>query len=228
MTDFRKLTLGIAASFGLPWLLLIVVPAFKYQHIKPIAYDKEADGMDGYYPQSNANVLGMQVYIREGCVQCHTQMIRPSQFAADAWHQGWGESQEARPADAIRANTMRDYLAEKVALLGVARVGPDLANAGYRLAGKDRAAIHLQLYLPHAVAGWSNMPAYPHLYVVRKAQGPKSDLALPLTGKFAPQKGYEVVPTPEAEELVDYLLSLKKATPLPAAALGNLATAAAK
>ncbi len=227
MTDFRKLTLGIAATFGLPWLLLIVVPAFKYQHLKPIAYDKEADGMDGYYPQSNANVLGLQVYLREGCVQCHTQMIRPTQFSADGWHKGWGEDQAERPADATRANTMRDYLAEDVAPLGVARVGPDLANAGYRLAAMDRSMIHAMLYAPHSVAIWSNMPSYEHLYKVRKAQGPKSELALPLSGKFAPAKGYEVVPTPEAEQLVDYLLSLKKAAPLPAAALGTLATAAA-
>ena len=39
MTDFRKLTLGIAATFGLPSLPWIVVPAVKYQQLKPVAAD---------------------------------------------------------------------------------------------------------------------------------------------------------------------------------------------
>ena len=59
------------------------------------------------------------------------------------------------------------------------------------------------------------MPSYKQLYMVRKAQGPKSSKALDLPAKFKPAKGYEVVPTPEAEALVDYILSLKKDYPVP-------------
>jgi cytochrome c oxidase cbb3-type subunit 2 len=75
--------------------------------------------------------------------------------------------------------------------------------------------IHQKLYAPHSLNNWSTMPAYKHLYKLQKIQGPTSELALKLTGKFAPPPGYEVVPTVEADSLVEYLLSLKKDFPVP-------------
>ncbi|MCB1225343.1 MAG: cbb3-type cytochrome c oxidase subunit II [Verrucomicrobiales bacterium] len=213
MRDFRKFVLCLVLTFGLPWLLMVIIPVLKYQHLEPVPYDKAVDGMDGYYPPAGIQHRGKIVYVREGCVQCHSQMIRPAQLAMDAWHRGWGADQSPRPESPIRANTMRDYLGEKVAMLGLQRVGPDLANAGYRF--ENRMQVHMQLYAPRADADWSVMPAYRHLYTVQKMQGPKSDLALPLMGRFAPKKGYEVVPKAEAEALVDYILSLKKDWPIP-------------
>lgn len=81
---FGLFVLKIAALFALPWLLLIVVPVIKYQALKPIAYDKEKDGMDGTYPPSVIHRQGQLVYAREGCVQCHSQMIRPAHMGLDA------------------------------------------------------------------------------------------------------------------------------------------------
>ncbi len=216
MTQFRTFILALIASFGLPWLCLVVVPAVKYQALSPLPYDKEADGMDGYYPPVPINRQGQLVYAREGCVQCHTQMIRPTQLALDGWRKGWGQDQEARPAAPVRSNELRDYLGEPYAFLGVQRSGPDLANYGWR--APERAVVHQMLYAPKSQHDWSNMPAFQHLYVERLAQGPVSSKALKLTGKFAPKAGYEVVPTAEAEALVDYLLSLKKDYPVPAKA----------
>jgi cytochrome c oxidase cbb3-type subunit 2 len=46
--NFRTFILGLAASFGLPWLCLIVLPAMKYQQLTPVAYDKEKDGVEGF------------------------------------------------------------------------------------------------------------------------------------------------------------------------------------
>lgn len=222
MTDFRKFVWGIGLSFGLPWLCLIVLPAMSYQQLKPVAYDKEKDGVDGYYPQQPINHLGGKVYAREGCVQCHSQMVRAAHVGLDAWRKGWGEDQSERAPDPVRANTLRDYMGEPHSFLGIQRSGPDLANAGYRLA--DRKKIHQSLYAPRSVREWSTMPAYRHLYTVQKRQGPLSERALDLPEGFKPAKGYEVVPTPAAEQLVDYLLSLKKAGPVP----GMAAALAAK
>ena len=61
------------------------------------------------------------------------------------------------------------------------------------------------------------MPPQRHLYTEKKVQGIVSDKALKLSPKFAPKEKYEVevVPTAEAEALVDYLLSLKKDYPIP-------------
>ncbi len=213
MSNFRTFILALTASFGLPWLCLIIIPAIKYQALTPVAYDKDADGVDGYYPPAPINRQGQLTYAREGCAQCHTQMIRPTQLSMDGWHKGWGQDQEARPAAPVRSNTLLDYLGEPYAFLGVQRLGPDLANYGWR--APSRQEMHRMLYAPRQRHDWSNMPAFKNLYDVRLAQGPKSDLALKLSKPFAPEAGYEVVPTPEAEALVDYLLSLKKDNPIP-------------
>ncbi|MCW0217791.1 MAG: cbb3-type cytochrome c oxidase subunit II [Prosthecobacter sp.] len=226
MSQFRTFILALIASFGLPWLCLIVIPAIKYQALTQVAYDKDKDGIEGLYPPAPINRQGQLVYAREGCVQCHTQMIRPTQLALDGWRKGWGEDQEARPAEATRSNTLRDYLGEPYAFLGVQRSGPDLANYGWR--APDRATIHQMLFAPKSLHDWSNMPSFAHLYTVRLAQGPVSDKALKLPKKFAVKEGYEVIPTPEAENLVNYLLSLKKAYPVPGESTAVAAAPAAE
>jgi cytochrome c oxidase cbb3-type subunit II len=226
MSDFRKFTLSLMAAFGAPWLLLIIIPVVKYQHLAPLPYNKEVDGVEGYYPPAGIHRQGQLVYAREGCVQCHSQMIRPAQLALDGWRKGWGQDQEARPPQPVRSNTMRDYLGEPYAFLGTQRIGPDLANAGWRFT--DRSAVHAQLYAPRSQDEWSVMPSFKHLYIVRKQQGPVAQNALKLEGKYAPKKGYEVIPTPEAEALVDYVLSLKKDYPVPGVTAALAAAAEAK
>jgi cytochrome c oxidase cbb3-type subunit 2 len=188
-------------------------------------YEKDRDGVEGIYPPAPINRQGQLVYAREGCAQCHTQMIRPTQLALDGWRKGWGQDQDPRPGAPVRSTTLLDYLGEPVAFLGVQRNGPDLANYGWR--APDRATIHQKLFAPRSLHSWSNMPPLKHLYIVRKEQGPESGRALKLTGKFAPEPGYEVVPTPEAEALVDYLLSLKKDYPIPGASPAVAAAAPA-
>lgn len=226
MTNFRTFILGLAASFGLPWLCLIVLPAMQYEHLTPVAYDKDKDGVEGYFPPAPINGQGQLVYIREGCNQCHTQMIRPVQLGLDGWYKGWGQDQEGRPAAPVRPNVLRDYLSEKYALLGIQRVGPDLANFGWR--APDANALHVHLYAPRSVHDWSTMPSYKQLYKLQKIQGPVSDRALKLPKHFAAPAGYEVVPTPEADRLVEYLLSLKKDYPVPGQSAAVAAAAPAK
>ena len=133
----------------------------------------------------------------------------------DPWKKGWGSDQAAVPAQPTRESTQRDFMFEPYAYLGVQRNGPDLTNAGYRLADKSRSEIHAHLFSPQSVNKWSIMPSFRHLYKVQMVQGNGSPKALLLATEYAPKKGYEVVPTAEAEELVTYLLSLKKDAPLP-------------
>ncbi len=224
MTSLRKFVIGIGISFGLPWLLLIVVPAISAQKLTTLSYDKERDGMEGAYPGKGIYRQGQLIYAKEGCTQCHTQMIRPG-FAGilDPWKKGWGSDQAETPAQPIRPSTQRDYMFEPYAYLGVQRNGPDLTNAGYRLADKSRLEIHEHLYSPQAVNKWSIMPGFRHLYKVQPIQAAGSPKALKLPAAFAPEKGYEVVPTAEAEELVNYLLSLKKDAPIPGEVVADTA-----
>jgi cytochrome c oxidase cbb3-type subunit 2 len=105
MTEFRKLVLLIALTFGVPWLLLIVRPALSYQTLAPIAYNKDkGDDLDSTYqfPLNIANLSGQDIYRKEGCVQCHTQVIRPPQIALDAWRKGAGLNQLENGAEPVR------------------------------------------------------------------------------------------------------------------------------
>ena len=210
MTDFRTFVYKVAGLFALPWLFMIVLPAINYSSLQSVGYDKDkGDELDNAYAYpllGPPSIQGSVIYAHEGCVQCHSQMLRGPN-TIDPWRKGWGQDQGTTPV-AARPNTLRDYFGEKSAFLGLTRIGPDLTNAGYRF--EKRNDVHLHLYQPKAVNLWSNMPSYAHLYTVRPIAGQPSASALPLTGKYAPKEGYEVVPTQEAEQLVNYILSLKR------------------
>ncbi|TLD70226.1 hypothetical protein FEM03_13650 [Phragmitibacter flavus] len=214
MTNFPKFIYGLAFAFGLPWLLLVIIPALWGQKLAPLPYDQDRDGMTGAYPGGGIYRQGQLVYLREGCNQCHTQVIRPSfEGLTDGWKMGWGSDQTPQPKLVVRPSTARDYMHEPVAPLGIARNGPDLANVGYRI--KDDKKLLQKLYAPQSLFPWSVMPAHRHLFKVQKIQGSGAAHALDLPKEFAPEKGYEVVPKPETLELVKYIKSLKKDEPIP-------------
>ena len=107
---------------------------------------------------------------------------------------GWGK----------RATVTQDYLYDNPVQLGSLRVGPDLANYGTRAVPSALALQHL--YSPQSTMPKSMMPPYRYLFNKRKvADGEKrASNALPATI----EPGYEITPTPEAEALVAYLMSL--------------------
>lgn len=149
---------------------------------------------------------GKQVYIDLGCMYCHTQQVRRAGFGGDA-ERGWGP----------RASVPRDYITQDRVLLGTMRTGPDLMNVGGRPLNSDWH--HLHLYNPQITSEGSNMPPFAFLYEVREIDGSPSVDALkfPPNSKYAPEAGYEVVPTRRAKALVEYLLSLKLDYSLPEA-----------
>lgn len=215
MKELRKFTICLALAFGAPWLFLIVLPWAKMRDFGPIPYGEEDGEVEApAYPPGRAGrvAAGHLVYAKEGCAYCHTQMVRPTYAGSDMWRTGWagreeeGLQREPRP---------RDYVGESYAFLGVHRIGPDLSNAGWRL--PDAAWHHLHLYNPRAVSPWSIMPSFNHLYKKQPIEGTPSEDALPLTGKYAPEEGFEIVPTSEARALVEYLQSMKKDYKVPVA-----------
>lgn len=149
---------------------------------------------------------GKEVYISMGCIYCHTQQIRREDFGADI-DRGWGP----------RQTVARDYITQDRVLLGTMRAGPDLANVGGRPLNADWH--HLHLYNPQITSEGSTMPPFAFLYEVREIEGAPSANALkfPPNSAYAPEEGYEVVPTRRAKALVDYLLSLKINYSLPEA-----------
>lgn len=216
MTRFRTFLLGLAATFFIPWLFLIVIPSAKMRAMEPVPYDVE-DPAKGDYPPPTPNIAkqGARVFAREGCVQCHTQVIRPDYLGIDSWKQGWGSDQESKGLVYTRPTRAMDYYGEDYAYIGIQRNGPDLANYGYRARSADW--IHTHLYDPKEFNWWSTMPSFRHLYETRKIQGQRSDEALSLKGRHAPPEGYEVVPGPDAEALVGYLTTRMKDAELPSA-----------
>ena len=194
------ITLGIA--FGLPWLCLIVIPFVGMSKAAPVAYSED-DAVEGgvlSFPDPGSDVvrhgsgMGAQVYASEGCAYCHTQVVRPTYAGPDRWRQGWA----GREADGLARETRpEDYYGEGYAPLGYQRIGPDLANVGYRITTREE--MHRHLSNPKSFNVDSGMPAYRNLYT-------KSQLE---DGKYSPSG--------KAEALVTYLLSRKKDAKIPAA-----------
>ena len=113
---------------------------------------------------------------------------------------GWGK----------RRSVARDFLFDQPVMLGSQRIGPDLADVGSR---RPDANWHLaHLYNPRIVEKKSVMPPYRFLFEKRKIERAPSPEALKLSGEFAPEPGYEIVPTDQAKELAAYLLSLRADT----------------
>ena len=73
---------------------------------------------------------------------------------------------------------------------------------------------HVHLYSPRSINVDSDMPSYRFLYQTRRITDAASVDALQLTGSDVPPKGWEVVPTFDAECLVAYLMSLNQSHPL--------------
>ena len=95
-------------------------------------------------------------------------------------------------------------------MLGSQRIGPDLANVGFWRPSAELLLLHL--YNPKILEKKSVMPPYRFLFEKRKMGRTPSPDALKLTGEFAPEPGYEIVPTDKAKQLVAYLLSLRTET----------------
>ena len=116
---------------------------------------------------------------------------------------GWG----------LRHSVAEDFLYDYPVQLGSLRIGPDLAGVGMRLPDANWQLLHL--YAPKSVVPGSAMPPFRYLFETRKiVGGVHSPDALNLQNEFAPAPGYEVVPKPEAKQLVAYLLSLHADVPL--------------
>ena len=94
--------------------------------------------------------LGLQVYLSEGCVYCHTQQVRP--LTQDAERYG----RASAPGDYARL-APRDLWRQTPSVLGTERTGPDLSNVGERQ--PSDVWHHIHLFQPRAVIGASMMPS---------------------------------------------------------------------
>jgi cytochrome c oxidase cbb3-type subunit 2 len=216
MKNMPLIFLGVFFTLMLSWSGIILSSHFTLGQLGQTTQQLERNPDTGameivagetLYPlqMSGEAVRGKQVYIEMGCLYCHSQQVRRKGFGAD-FERGWGD----------RQTVARDYIQQDRVLLGTMRTGPDLMTVGQRIPDVNWHMIHL--YNPQTTSEGSIMPPFPFLFQERPigVQGLSAD-ALKLSGTFAPRKGYEVVPTQRAKDLVAYLMSLRLDYELPEA-----------
>lgn len=231
---FKTFVYALLASFGFPWLMLVVVPFAKMRKVDSVHFTEEDDAKsDVYVPRRHGRIKdGSEVYGANGCYVCHSQLIRPSFAGSELGRPGWagfqGVNAEGAPIDTRRETTPYDYVGEDFAHIGLMRSGPDLSNVGGRIERyvKDEHAritdpetwVFAHLYNPRKKflsnqvnTYWSTCPSQRHLFRAKKSYGQGNPDAVPGFGG----PGEEVVPTDEARALASYLLSLQKDDEVP-------------
>ncbi|MES2261253.1 MAG: cytochrome-c oxidase, cbb3-type subunit II [Pseudomonadota bacterium] len=185
-----------------PWLLIVlvtlvisiggaveIVPLF-FQHstTEPVA---------GLKPYSPLRLTGRDIYVREGCYNCHSQMIRP--FRAETERYG-------------HYSVAGEFVYDRPFQWGSKRTGPDLARVGGRYSDEWHR-IHLNN--PRDLVPESNMPNYPWLAETRLAPdeiGPKMRalrrLGTPYSDADIAAAPAELKDKTEQDALVAYLQGL--------------------
>jgi cytochrome c oxidase cbb3-type subunit 2 len=127
-------------------LIILVVLVGGLVEIGPLYFQKSTtEPVAGLKPYSPLRLTGRDVYIREGCYNCHSQMIRP--FRAETERYG-------------HYSVAGEFVYDHPFQWGSKRTGPDLARVGGRYSD-DWHRIHL--LNPRDVVPESIMPAYPWL-----------------------------------------------------------------
>jgi cytochrome c oxidase cbb3-type subunit 2 len=176
----------ICVSFG--GAVQILPLLFEQSSTKPIPNLKPYDAVQ---------LEGRDIFIREGCAVCHTQMVRPL------------ESETARYGHYSVAG---EDIYEHPFLWGSKRTGPDLARVGGRYSDDWHRA---HLANPRSVVPVSNMPGYPWLFENTLDGSLTADkmrvlrtLGVPYTDDDIAGAQQRVAGVTEAEALIRYLQSL--------------------
>ena len=131
------------------WMAILIAVVISFggiAEIIPLIYQADAiEPMPGMKPYPALELAGRDVYVREGCYNCHSQMVRTLRFETERYghYSLAGESVYDRPFQ-----------------WGSKRTGPDLARVGGRYSD-DWHRVHLDN--PRDLVPLSNMPAYPWL-----------------------------------------------------------------
>lgn len=144
MSDFHK---KIEKNIGLMIVLvLLVISVGALVQIIPLFFmHSTTEPVKGLKPYSALQLVGRDIYVREGCYVCHSQMIRP--FRAETERYG-------------HYSLAGEFVYDRPFQWGSKRTGPDLHRVGGRYSD-DWHRVHL--INPRDVVPESIMPAYPWL-----------------------------------------------------------------
>ena len=125
-------------------LVILVIAVGGLVEIVPLYFQRDVvTPVKGIKPYEPLRLVGRDIYIREGCYNCHSQMIRP--FRAETERYG-------------HYSVAGEFVYDHPFQWGSKRTGPDLARVGARYSD-DWHRIHFNK--PRDVVPESNMPAYP-------------------------------------------------------------------
>lgn len=189
----------VEKNVGLLAVLILVVISFGgLAEIVPLFFQKQTtEPVDGLRPLTALELEGRDIYRREGCVGCHSQMIRP--FRAETERYG-------------HYSVAGEFIYDFNFLWGSKRTGPDLARVGGRYSDDWHRA---HMYNPRDVVPESIMPAYPWLFenTLDGEDTPKKmralrTLGVPYTDEQIASATREVRGEQEITALVAYLQQL--------------------
>jgi len=189
------------SNFLMIVLILLVVAVGGLVEIVPLFFQKSTtEPVKGVEPYTALQLAGRDVYLREGCYNCHSQMIRP--FRAETLRYG-------------HYSVAGEFVYDHPFQWGSKRTGPDLARVG----GKYSDEWHrIHLNNPRDVVPESNMPAYPWLaknMVDASSMAPRMKalrtVGVPYTDAQINAAAEEVKDKTELDALVAYLQGLGRA-----------------
>ena len=191
------------SNFLMIVLVTLVLSVGGLLEIVPLFFQKSTtQPVEGLKPYTALQLAGRDVYLREGCYNCHSQMVRTLRFETERYghYSVAGESVYDRPFQ-----------------WGSKRTGPDLARVGGRYSD-DWHRVHLNN--PRDVVPESNMPSFPwlaenkldgqqlqaHMQALKRLGDPYTDAEISAAAK-------DVEGKTEMDAVVAYLQGLGKNAP---------------
>jgi cytochrome c oxidase cbb3-type subunit 2 len=179
-------------------LILVVVAIGGLVEIVPLYFQKSTtQPIAGVAPDSALRVVGRDIYIREGCYNCHSQMIRP--LVAETMRYG-------------HYSVAGEYVYDHPFQWGSKRTGPDLHRVGGKYSDEWQ---RLHLIRPRELVPESIMPGYPWLehtsveaWPVQAHMGALRRVGVPYTDAQIAEAPAELKGKTELDALVAYLQGL--------------------
>lgn len=179
-------------------LILITVSIGGLVQIVPLFFmNSTTEPVKGLKPYSALELSGRDVYVREGCYLCHSQMVRP--FRAEVERYG-------------HYSLAGEYVYDRPFQWGSKRTGPDLHRVGGRYSDEWHRA---HLYNPRDVVPESIMPSYPWLEtseldtdIIRKKMEVLRKLGAPYSDEEIEKAPDSIKDKTEMDAIIAYLQRL--------------------
>ena len=186
---------------NMTWLIVLVILTVSVGglvEIVPLFFQRSTtEPVQGLTPYSALRLTGRDIYIREGCYNCHSQMVRP--FRAETERYG-------------HYSVAGEYVYDHPFQWGSKRTGPDLQRVGGRYSDEWH---RLHFMNPRDVVPESNMPAYPWLATsaanaddIEAKMRALRRVGVPYSDEEIAKAKEEVLGKTEMEALIAYLQGL--------------------